>query len=287
MKLNRLLLLVLLAVPASARILSYAPYTDRISRSTHHERTTRWFLLSEEFSGRYELVLYDSAGAHEPRVVDSGWWRAPESALYERKNAPDAPPMLLVGEKLSVDGGLTWKTLAGLYHYRPFEPWDFDTGGPFVQGLATGILPGTDDTPFIVAGDGHSEVYAVHANGELTLLHDHAGLVGRNATGDQFLINSDGEILIVDLAGRTTPVVDLRWGDYYSGWLTKDGSVYLQAPLRDGRYLSFYRNGSREFVAGPIGGWPEYEGDDSQFPEMTSWRVTIFHRKMNKDFSKC
>lgn len=273
MKLHRLLLLVLLAVPASARILSYAPYSDRISRSAHHERTTRWFLLREEFSGGHEVVLYDSAGVHEPRVVASGWWRTPQAALYERKNAPDAPPILLVGEQLSVDGGLTWKTLTDSYFDWSFEPWDYDTGGPFVQGLATAILPGTDDTPFVVGGDGHSEIRAVHANGEVTTLYDHAGLVGRNAAGDQFLINDHGEIFTVDLAGRTTSVVNLDWGDYYSGWLTKDGSVYLQAPLENGRYLSFYRNGSRQFVAGPTGRSPQFESDDSRFPEMTSFAI--------------
>ena len=275
MRLVRFLLLIVLAIPASARVLSYAPYTDRISRSAHHERTTRWFLLSEEFSGLYEVVLYDSAGVHEPRVVASGYWGAPQSALYERKHAPDAPPILLLGEELSVDGGRTWKTLSDPYFYwSSFEPWDFDTGGPFVQGLATPILPGTDDIPFVIGGDGHSKVRAVHANGDVTILHDHAGLVGRNGAGDKFLINSDGEILTVDLAGRTTRVVDL-WGggDYYSGWLTKDGSVYLQAARSGGRHLSFYRNGSRQFVAGPIGQWPEYESDDSRFPEMTSFAI--------------
>lgn len=271
MRLNRFLLLIVLAIPASARVISYAPYSDRISRSAHHERTTRWFLLSEESSG-YEVVLYDSAGVHEPRVVASGSWQAPQTALYERKNAPDAPPILLVGEQLSVDGGLTWKTLDA-YFDGSFVPWDFDTGGPFVQGLATGILPGTDDTPFVIGGDGHSEIYAVHANGDVTILHDHAGLVGRNAAGDRFLINHHGEILTVDLAGRTTLVTDLWSGGFYTGWITKDGSVYLQAALSDGRYLTFYRNGSRQFVAGPRGRWPEYESDESPFPEMTSFAI--------------
>src|ERR1700741_5458095 len=213
LRLKRFLLLIVLAIPVSARVISYAPYSNRVSRSAHHERTTRWFLLSEESTG-YEVVLYDSAGVHEPRVVASGSWQAPPTALYERKKAPDPPPILLVGRKLSIDGGLTWKTLNDPYFDWSFEPWDFDTGGPFVHGLATGILPGTDAIPFVVGGDGHSEIYAVHANGNVTVLYEHAGLVGRNATGDKFLINDHGEIFTVDLAGRTTFVTDLGWGGY-------------------------------------------------------------------------
>lgn len=272
MRLSRFLLLIVLAIPASARVISYAPYSDRISRSAHHERTTRWFLLSEESRG-YEVVLYDSAGVHEPRVVASGPWQAPQTALYERKNAPDAPPMLLVGEALSVDGGLTWKALDDADFEWSFQRWDFDTGGPFVHGLATGILPGTDEIPFVIGGDGHSEILAVHASGDVTILHDHASLVGRNAAGDRFLINAHGEILTVDLAGRTTPVTNLGWGGHYSGWLTRDGSAYLQAARREGRYLSFYRNGWRQFVAGPSEQWAAYESDESEFPEMTSFAI--------------
>ncbi|MDP9191774.1 MAG: hypothetical protein M3P06_08725 [Acidobacteriota bacterium] len=269
MRLSRFLLLIVLAIPASARVISYAPYSDRISRSAHHERTTRWFLLTEDS----EVVLYDSAGVHEPRAITSVSQRTSPTALYERKNAPGAPPILLVENELSVDGGLTWKTLNDPYFDWSFEPWDFDTGGPFVHGLATGILPGTDDTPFVIGGGSQSEIRAVHANGDVTILHSYASLAGRNAAGDKFLINASGEILTVDLAGQTTLVTDLGWGGLYTGWITEDGSVYLQAARRDGRYLSFHRNGSRQFVAGPNGQWPGFDSDASPFPEMTSFAI--------------
>ena len=273
MKVTGLLLLVLLAVPASARVLSYAPYSDRITRSGNHERTTRWFLLSEETPTSREVVLYDSTGAHEPRVVSTGFSADPRLAVYERKNAPDAPPILLVDRDLSIDGGLTWKSDVLAHHSFREEPWDFDTGGPFVHGLTASLLPGTDDVPFVLGSDGwFSSIVAVRATGEAVTLFEYGTLIGRNAAGDRFLIHTEGEIRTLDLAGNTTFVADAEWWGRYSGWLTGDGSVYLLASHWAGRILSFHRNGERQFIAGPPGMEPSSESGWS-FPAMGSFAV--------------
>src|SRR5688572_8845415 len=114
-------------IPALARVLSYAPYSNRTSVAAYHERTTRHFVLIESIDDtnawfEHQLVLYDTTGAQEPRVVyptsgGNAWIRA--AALYERKGSPSSPPMLLVsvyeqtGNRLlfSADGGATWKNV--------------------------------------------------------------------------------------------------------------------------------------------------------------------------------
>jgi hypothetical protein len=262
-----LLLLVLVTGSASARIISYAPYSDQISRSAHHQRTTRWFLVTEGGV----VVLYDSAGAHEPRIVfpDSGVALIEYAALYESKHAPDGPPMLLINGHLSVDGGATWQNSTGR---SPAPASDFDTGGPFVHGLSSSVLPGTDDVPFII-GDRDRYIWAVHRTGAAVQLQASATLVGSNAAGDRFLIQKGGEIRTLDLAGNTTLVTNASSSGIYTGWLTQDGSAYLLASRYDGRYLSLYRSSQRQFIAGPYERAPQFDGDSSQFPRMGSFAV--------------
>src|SRR5215203_4164162 len=92
-----------LAVPAFGRVLSYAPYSSRPAEAGYQERTTRYFVLVEsaDDTNVYEqVVLYDTTGVQEPRVVFSmnGGIRTRiyAAALYERKDSPSSPPMLLV-----------------------------------------------------------------------------------------------------------------------------------------------------------------------------------------------
>src|SRR5262245_32962365 len=74
------LLLLFLAVAAPslfARVISYAPYTNRTSLSSYHLRTSRYFALAEAPPGespfvRSQVVLYDAWGAEEPRVLYPG-----------------------------------------------------------------------------------------------------------------------------------------------------------------------------------------------------------------------
>ena len=68
--------LFLAATLASARVISYAPYTDRVSVPAMGIRVSRHFALVETTStffstwaGQGQIVLYDSKGEEEPRVV--------------------------------------------------------------------------------------------------------------------------------------------------------------------------------------------------------------------------
>src|SRR5687768_7900632 len=120
------------AVPIFPRVISYAPYTNRIAVPAFQERTTRHFVLIETLTEDYalnvpnEVVLYDSAGAEEPRVI------APKSsivydqaALYQRGDgtplilsighdvvSPNSwmlPPIVSISE-----GGNNWREVAGV-----------------------------------------------------------------------------------------------------------------------------------------------------------------------------
>src|SRR6266581_9574728 len=55
---------------ASARVVSYAPYTNRSAYPLEQPRENRYFALYELTSpSDGQLVLYDSAGVEEPRVI--------------------------------------------------------------------------------------------------------------------------------------------------------------------------------------------------------------------------
>src|SRR5438270_814876 len=74
--------LLLVASAASARVISYSPYSDRISYPATQHRMNRYFVIAEITPSTQlgaipiffsyatgELVLYDSKGEAEPRVI--------------------------------------------------------------------------------------------------------------------------------------------------------------------------------------------------------------------------
>ena len=94
------------AVPTFARVLSYSPYSNRTSLAGFHDRSSRHFVLIESVDDsnlwrQHQLVLYDSTGSQEPRVVypaNGGTASIEAAALYEPKTTagPLTVPMLLV-----------------------------------------------------------------------------------------------------------------------------------------------------------------------------------------------
>src|SRR5260370_41403791 len=74
-------ILLFSALGASGRVISYAPYTDSVAVPAFQSRLDRHFALVETatvaFGGLFppgissgsRLVIYDSAGIEEPRVV--------------------------------------------------------------------------------------------------------------------------------------------------------------------------------------------------------------------------
>ena len=166
-----------------ARVISYAPYTDRAAIPAVQSRLNRHFVLIEQTGttstpvpigappGPYyayppsQVVIYDSQGAEEPRVVfPENGSSAPinnatvyederaipviliqTTANYEGSNPTNQPVWLL-----SNDGGNEWKTVALPTALINF-PNGADTGGPFARARFSNILVGTREMPFVVA----------------------------------------------------------------------------------------------------------------------------------------
>ena len=278
MKKLPLLFSLLLTFPVFARVISYAPYTNRTATPGYHDRTSRYFVLVERFEDNFypqsQVVLYDSTGVEEPRVIypQSGTTNVAFAALYEPKVQilPIPPPRnlcILVGElgklMLSTDSGTTWKEVTGVKEYStPFEPRDVDIGGPFVRGLATQVMSGTDQYPFVIKhglyvsvinslGVGKSLFGPPQFQPPLGQGPLRTNLAGRNAAGDKILIEQNFIIKILDLDTQDVKIVGsapfASYYDTYSGWITSDDKVYLQVLHAEGRFL--YYDG--QFVIGP------------------------------------
>lgn len=281
-RLSSLLLVLLALSPAAfARVISYAPYTDQVALRGYHHRTTRHFVLVEgaaqdvnEYAVyRGKVVLYDSTGAEEPRVIYPPANEAPThtirfAALYQPN--PSAQPVIAVGiysplglqpfqsmvTLLSVDGGRTWKEVAEIDGKELNVDTDVDLGGPYTRGLAVPVRIGTDAVPFVLSFRG--SVWGIRANGTARELATNTDLlantlIGQNLAGTRFLVRTSvSSMAIVDLEGNRTPLAgDLDQFSNYSGWLTSDGAAYVLRLRADGRFLYLYRNGTRQFVAGP------------------------------------
>jgi hypothetical protein len=262
--------IVAVAVPAYARVISYAPYTNRVATPSFQERTARHFVLIESTidemqQGRpNEVVLYDSTGAEEPRVI------APktdilyqQTALYEKPGA--APVILTIGRNVvspnqwalapivSVsEGGTKWTDVAGLGPFQPLIVSDTDTGGPFTHGLFAPIVIGNDAWPFIVSL-GNNGVWAIGRNGTAKSIFNAPGarVVGRNAAGDRFLIQNANALWSTGVNGPETRLATIDPVAAHAGWIRSDGTAYLQMLRAEGRFLFTVSNGSLHFVAGP------------------------------------
>jgi len=276
-----LLVLLALAPAAFARVISYAPYTDQVALRGYQHRTTRHFVLvegeaqdvTEHQVHRGRVVLYDATGVDEPRVIYPEGNVTPTAivryaALFQA-NAT-AQPLILINvyetptnalpyytsvTKLSVDGGRTWKRIAELDGRELHVDTDVDLGGPFTRGNAVPVRIGTAQVPFVVSYRG--AVYAIPLNGAPRKLAEGTenvtnALLGQNAAGTEFIVRTGGDsAVIVDLDGNRRALAnDLDGYSNYSGWIADD-STYLLRHRVDGRFLYNYRNGVRQFIAGP------------------------------------
>lgn len=281
-RLSSLLLVLLALSPAAfARVISYAPYTDQVALRGYQHRTTRHFVLIEgsaqevtEYTvTRGRVVLYDATGAEEPRVIYPSANVTPTetirfAALYQ--TGPSAQPIIAIGvynpssplpfqsmtTKLSVDGGRTWKDVTDTQSRELSVDTDIDLGGPYTRGLAVPVRLGTAEVPFVISYRG--SVRAIRADGtarELLPYTDQVAnaVIGQNLAGTRFLVRPTfTSLAVVDLEGNRTALAnDLDQHSHYSGWLTSDGAAYVLRLRHDGRFLYLYRNGTRQFVAGP------------------------------------
>lgn len=272
----RVLLLCILALASSlsARVLSYAPYTNRTSVPSVNHRNSRWFALTEQVSGtpQQQVVLYDALGFEEPRVVyESPSFSVNFVAVYENRFLLIGPgpvnPSILIGTwqyttstpiftyLLSTDGGTTFKRLAALDNATiSAYIGDVDYGGPYTRGLSAtaGLIVG-DTYPFIVGTN--KGIYVIDHNGNAKLLLSDWTLVGRNRDGSRLLVRDLQSVAIVEVSnGLPLPIGPIPTGTIMNGWITDEDDAYVQSLVSvwgQYRYLHFYHGGEKTLVGGP------------------------------------
>jgi hypothetical protein len=280
-----LLLAVAVAVPAAvpmdARVVSYAPYTNRVASPSFQDRMSRHFVLVESAPEDFgqtvenEVVLYDSSGVEEPRVITPATGHLyQQTALYQR--SADAAPLILT---IALDrkspnywmlppavsfseGGTAWKPVAGIGAFQIPVVVDVDTGGAYTHGPYAPVVIGNDEWPFVVTF-AQNGVWAISKNGTAKALvkSPDARVIGRNAAGTRFLLYSAGMIWSTTTDGPPAPLAPVDSSGAYAGWLTSDGTAYVQMFRAEGRFLFTTRpTGGLQFVAGPYNANPPVLG---------------------------
>jgi hypothetical protein len=270
-----------------ARIVSYAPVTDRHAMPAVQHRTNRFYVLVEadfpisSYGGAYQakLVLYDSKGEREPRVLLGG----PEAQIYAAaaREESDGSVRILVRTNARLgadnpqranrflytpDSGATWRVVP-IDGELTSAALLADVGGPVARERGSAIRIGSRDLPFVLVASDYTtqmaRAFAVRADGGVKVLADLAwtynpppGLAGSNREGTRFLLSGSpasstgplaNSIRVLDLDGRLEdlqPLPQARYG--LEGWITPNGSVYLED---SGRVLLLYRAGTVVEVA--------------------------------------
>ncbi|MBK5258120.1 MAG: hypothetical protein JJE51_00875 [Thermoanaerobaculia bacterium] len=216
---------------ASARVLSYSPYTDRVAVPAIQHRMNRYFVLVEgpttfgawmPFIGmgmNGQVVIYDSSAQERPRVVfphvSNSLATISVAAVREDSRGvltiliqttfdhagtnPNRVPIFLI----TSDSGATWNQVPGLGNTPLYNiPSEADdVGGPFARSRYSPVRIATESFPFVVSTG--RTVYAVSRDGGSTELYIEpllpglnsvafAKLAGSNSTGTEFLIHAGG-----------------------------------------------------------------------------------------------
>lgn len=299
-----------LAPILEARVVSYAPYTDRVATASYHKRDTKHFVLIESLAGAQpnvllspvfvnnpgqQLVLYDVAGAEEPRViypqdgtdVPIGWAAMRENAqgvptilVYtagDAKTNPTRAPFYL----LSTDAGATWKRVALPAEKRTSNYLFYtDAGGPFTKGRHSPVRLGTEAFPFVIQTESNGGVYKIGTDGSAVLLHPGLSnvqntLFGSSLDGTQFLVRSARDnAVVVDINGAARDIGAIDGVAWYEGWISPDGSVFLERSRSDGRFL--YRNDPDKRQTTLIAGTPGANEPALNAPQMGSTNAVFF-----------
>ncbi|HYH10127.1 MAG TPA: hypothetical protein VEK11_23975 [Thermoanaerobaculia bacterium] len=270
-----LLALLALASPLFARVISYAPYTNREARTGVHERNTRYFVLLEERSvnfGDADVVVYDASGREEPRVVFPSPTSGPNGILAVAMHEDDDNVSLVVFVSsprhtafFSADGGTTWKEVTALRDKFVLpDEFSIDTGGPWVGGLGQIVRIGDSANPFYFSVYDQG-IWTLDANGNAKRIESPSGawLAGQDRAGQRFLyttlVGQAGpgmlrQVRLMDRNGNSERVADVTPSTHVMGWITGSGDAYLVFTRQEGRFLYHWRsNGDLRFVNGPDG----------------------------------
>jgi hypothetical protein len=296
------LLLSLIAASASARVISYAAYSDQISIPVQQNRLDRHFAIVEApeaaFTGGIlisppiyapqfgygQVVIYDSKGIEEPKVVfplDGTYAGVSIAALRENG---DVPAILIqtnseLGNQnpqhqflwmLSVDGGTTWKHVL-LPNGTVGAPYSVDLGGPWTKSQFSPIRTGTAAFPFVVTIGGVG-VYAIGADASTKILLPSTSptfgfpqLAGSDKQGSRFLVRTDPLVMtLVGIDGTKTALPELNLNASYDGWIAPDGTPCLLMIRSEGRFLITVDKSAWKYILGPY---------DAPLPSSTSAAV--------------
>lgn len=284
------LLFTLVAFVAEARIISYSPYTDRAAIPAVQSRTNHYFVLLETgnsptwpspilspmppYSGGFfgQVVLYDSSGNTEPRVVfpsDGSEAYINSVAVYE-SFFPTTPapgtgvyvPFLLIQTTskldgtnpdqkpvwiMSNDGGHAWIVVQ-----LPTETlWPAsvaDVGGPFVRGRQAQVRIGSHAYPFAVTLS--SGTYLVGANGSVQQLRGPgSSVIGTSPEPVRFLVREGSSLLIASPDGTTQAIGTITPDNSLQGWITPTGAAYVEESGGAEVALTLYRAGTATRIA--------------------------------------
>jgi hypothetical protein len=264
------LLLLLMSAAASARVISYAPYTNRVGMPATQSRLNRHFVLGEvpqnSNSGfnRGQVVVYDTLGLEEPRVVlDDVTFNGIAAREDDQQLAIVVQRATASDATLSVDGGKSWKNIilpattnfSNLYSPAP------DTGGPFARGRYAQVRIGTHDVPFIFSGNGG--IFAIGRDGSVKMLvappnnlvfpTPQVRLIGTSIDGAQALFMSDLKVFGTDLNGNVKLYGALPTNGSFEGWIAPDGGAYVEQQTSSSDASLYYvKNGTVSFVNGSV-----------------------------------
>jgi hypothetical protein len=264
-------LLASFVISAQARVVSYAPYSDRASYPALQHRLNRHVVVVEGESPTNggililppivyygapagQVVVYDTKGFEEPRVVFPAADRlANISAAAVRENGAGVPTILIqttdkfdgsnaAGQPiwlLSIDGGSNWNRLALPVTGMSSQLVNAvnDIGGPFARRRQANIAVGTIDTPFIIGTSTQSggAVYAIGRDATvktLATMPEGAFVVGANSDGTRFVIRSGGTISLMDLAGNRAAISNIATTDLLDAWITPSGTTVYALEYR-------------------------------------------------------
>ena len=265
-------LLLFAATAASARVISYAPYSDRVTIPAMQSRLNRHFVLLELAPGttnRGQVVVYDTQGFEEPRVVLND---VTVNSIAARED--DQQLAILVqgstpsAATLSVDGGRTWKNLslpASSFFTSIFSSIP-DTGGPIARGRYAQVRIGTRQYPFYFASGNPLGVFALGQDGSVKTLYTsplilpivppQIRLIGTSLDGSNVLFMIDQTVVSIDVNGVTRTYGTLlkpNGSNLFEGWITSDFAAYVEQQLSTNDTSLYYlKNGAVTFVNGNV-----------------------------------
>lgn len=261
-------LLLLFAFPASARVISYSPYTDRSAVPALQHRMNRYFVLVETVTTAVgvpvvpptagtitgQVVLYDFQGESEPKVIFPPDQATAAIAVAAVRESREGIPSILIqtnsnfdGQNLdnkyrfflSTDGGTTWKPVSvpagsALPHLTSNS---VDVGGPYARSRHSPVRVGSEDHPFAVLVA--AKLYLIRRDGTVELLYEpptppgttpsFVQLIGTDSTGTQFLLRTPSQIIVARRGGWTAiGYLNLSSSATAEGWIAADGRIYLQ-----------------------------------------------------------